>query len=105
MEQIARANPSSHAADPGEVRLDTVNPPAFRQVLASISFDRATQPVVTSDGIAVMIVCSREEKNLAQQGKQEVQAQLLNERVELLSRQLLANLRRKATIDLRANGA
>jgi hypothetical protein len=25
--------------------------------------------------------------------------------VELLSRQLLANLRRKATIDLRANGA
>ena len=61
--------------------------------------------MVTSDGIAVMIVCSREEKNLAQQGKQEVQAQLLNERVELLSRQLLANLRRKATIDLRANGA
>jgi peptidyl-prolyl cis-trans isomerase SurA len=105
MEQAAKANPSSHPADPGEVRLDTVNPPAFRQVLASISFDRATQPVVTSDGIAVMIVCSREEKNLAQQSKQEVQAQLLNERVELLSRQLLANLRRKATIDLRANGA
>ena len=105
MEQAAKANPSSHPADPGEVRLDTVNPPAFRQVPASLPFDRATQPVVTSDGIAVMIVCSREEKNLAQQSKQEVQAQLLNERVELLSRQLLANLRRKAAIDLRANGA
>ena len=33
--------------------------------------------------------------------KQEIQAQLLNERVELLSRQLLANLRRHATIDVR----
>ena len=55
---------------------------------------------MTTDGIAVMIVCSREQKNMAQQSKQEVQAQLLNERVELLSRQLLADLRRQATIDM-----
>ncbi len=105
MEQAAKANNSARPADPGEVRLDSVNPPAFRQILASLPFDRATQPLVTSDGIAVMIVCSRDEKNLAQQSKEEVQAQLLNERVELLSRQLLANLRRNATIDLRRSGA
>jgi peptidyl-prolyl cis-trans isomerase SurA len=82
-----------------------VNPPAFRQVLGSLPFDRASQPLVANDGIAVIIVCSREQKNLAQQSKQEVQAQLLNERVELLSRQLLANLRRHSTIDLRPSGA
>lgn len=105
MEQIAKASNSPRPSDPGEVRLESVNPPAFRQMLASLPFDRATQPVVTADGIAVMIICSREEKNLAQQSKQEVQAQLLNERVELLSRQLLANLRRHATIDRRPNGA
>jgi peptidyl-prolyl cis-trans isomerase SurA len=105
MEQVAKASNSPRPADPGEVRLETVNPAAFRQMLASLPFDRATQPVVTSDGIAVLIVCSREEKNLAQQSKQEVQAQLLNERVELLSRQLLANLRRHAAIDLRPSGA
>ena len=96
MEQVAKANNSPRPADPGEVRLETVNPPAFRQVLASLPFDRASQPLVANDGIAVIIVCSREQKNLAQQSKQEVQAQLLNERVELLSRQLLANLRRHA---------
>lgn len=105
MEQVAKANNSPRPADPGEVRLETVNPAAFRQMLASLPFDRATQPVVTSDGIAVLIVCSRDEKNLAQQSKQEVQTQLLNERVELLSRQLLANLRRRASIDLRPSGA
>jgi peptidyl-prolyl cis-trans isomerase SurA len=104
MEQVAKANNSPRPADPGEVRLESVNPPPFRQILSSLPFDRATQPVVTGDGIAVMIVCSREEKNLAQQSKQEVQAQLLNERVELLSRQLLANLRRHAAIDLRSSG-
>ncbi len=105
MEQAAKANNSPRPADPGEVRLDTVTPLAFRQTLASLPFDHATQPLVTADGIAVMIVCSREEKNLAQESPQEVQAQLLNERVELLSRQLLANLRRHATIDLRPSGA
>jgi peptidyl-prolyl cis-trans isomerase SurA len=61
--------------------------------------------LATNDGITVVIVCSRDQKNLAQQNKQEVQMQLLNERVELLSRQLLANLRRHATIDLRPSGA
>jgi peptidyl-prolyl cis-trans isomerase SurA len=104
MEQAAKTNNSPRPADPGEIRLDSVNPAQFRQMLASLPFDRATQPVVTSDGIAVMIICSREEKNLAQQSKQEIQAQLLNERVELLSRQLLANLRRHASIDLRPSG-
>jgi peptidyl-prolyl cis-trans isomerase SurA len=53
----------------------------------------------------VIIVCSREQKNLAQQSAQDVRTQLLNERVELLSRQLLANLRRHASIDLRTDGA
>jgi peptidyl-prolyl cis-trans isomerase SurA len=105
MEQAAKENNSPRPADPGEIRLETVNPPAFRQVLGSLPFDRASQPLVANDGIAVIIVCSREQKNLAQQSKQEVQGQLLNERVELLSRQLLANLRRHSTIDLRPNGA
>ena len=105
MEEVAKENNSPRPADPGEVNLDTVNPPTFRQVLASIPLSRATEPVVTSDGIAVLIVCSREQKNLAQQSKEEIQAQILNERVELLSRQLLANLRRRATISLRSSGA
>jgi peptidyl-prolyl cis-trans isomerase SurA len=105
MEQAAKANDSARPTDPGEIRLETVNPPAFRQMLATQPFDRASQPLATNDGISVIIVCSREQKNLAQQNKQEIQMQLLNERVELLSRQLLANLRRHATIDVRPSGA
>ena len=105
MEQVAKQNNSARPADPGEIRLEAINPPAFRQMVATQPFDRASQPLVTSDGIAVIIICSREQKNLAQQSKQEVSAQLLNERVELLSRQLLANLRRHAAIDIRTGGA
>jgi peptidyl-prolyl cis-trans isomerase SurA len=105
MEEVAKANNSPRPANPGDIRLESVNPPAFRQVLATLPPDRASQPLVTSEGIAVLVVCSREQKNMAQQSAQEVQTQLLNERVELLSRQTLANLRRHANIDMRAGGA
>jgi peptidyl-prolyl cis-trans isomerase SurA len=105
MEQVVKDNNSTRPADPGEVRLESVNPPAFRQVLATLPLDHASQPLVANDGIAVLIICSREQKNLAQASSQEVRAQLLNERVELLSRQLLANLRRHATIEVRTGGA
>ncbi len=105
MEQAAKANGSSRPANPGDVRLESINPPALRQVLATLPLDKATQPLVTTDGIAVIIVCSREQKNMAQESNDEVRAQLLDDRVELLSRQLLADLRRHAHIEIRSGGA
>jgi peptidyl-prolyl cis-trans isomerase SurA len=103
MEQLAKLNPA-RPADPGPVRLESVNPPAFRQMLATLPADRASQPLVTSDGIAVLIVCSREEKNMASLSKEDIQRQLLGERIELLARQLQRDLRRQAVIDMRSSG-
>ncbi|MDR3534875.1 MAG: peptidylprolyl isomerase [Acetobacteraceae bacterium] len=106
MEQVAKAASPTRPADPGPVRLETVNPPAFRQLLATLPPDRASQPLVSADGIAVLIVCSREQRNLASMSKEDVQRELLGERVELLARQLQRDLRRQSTIDMRsANGA
>jgi peptidyl-prolyl cis-trans isomerase SurA len=106
MEQVAKANNSPRPVDPGEVQLNSINPPPFRQLLGSLPFDHASQPLVASDGIAVVIVCSREEKNLATLTNAEMHQRILSERVELASRQLQRDLRRQATIDMRsANGA
>jgi peptidyl-prolyl cis-trans isomerase SurA len=105
MEQAAKTYGSARPADPGEVRLDSINPPALRQQLSTLPLDKATEPLVTADGIAVLIVCSRGEKNMAQANKEEVRAQLLSERIELLSRQLQADLRRHASIEIRSRGA
>jgi peptidyl-prolyl cis-trans isomerase SurA len=105
MEQVAKQNNSPRPADPGELRLDAMNPPAFRQMVASMPFDHASPPLVTSDGIAVIIVCSREQKNLAQESADTIRGQLLDDKVELMSRQLMADLRRRATIDIRSSGA
>jgi peptidyl-prolyl cis-trans isomerase SurA len=105
MEQANKANNSPRPADPGEVRLEAINPATLRQVLATLPPDRTTQPLVTIDGIAVLILCSREQKNVAQESNDQVRAQLLNDRVELSSRQLIADLRRRARIDIRSGGA
>ena len=106
MEQVAKTyNNAAHPVDPGELRLEGVSPPPFRQLLATLPIGKATQPLVSQDGIAIITVCGREQKNMATLSRPEVQRQLLNERVELLSRQMLRDLRRQANIDIRGRGA
>lgn len=105
MEQQAKADHSPRPPDPGPVRLDAVNPPVFRQLLATIPIDQPSKPLVAPDGIVVMMVCSREKKNLAQETPQQVREQLLLERVENASRQLQHQLQRRAQIDIRHGAA
>lgn len=105
MEQAAKDNASPRPADPGPVRLDSVNPPQFRAMLASQALDRATKPLVSREGIAVMMVCSRGDQNLAQMDRKAIVEQILERRVELLSRQMQQDLRRKANIDVRGEPA
>ncbi|HEY4172543.1 MAG TPA: peptidylprolyl isomerase [Rhodopila sp.] len=105
METAAKAvNPADHPVNPGEVALAGVNPPAFRQVLDSIPLGKPTQPLVARDGIAVITVCTREQKNLGVVTAKEIEQRLVNERIDMLSRQTMRDLRRKATIDQRDHG-
>jgi peptidyl-prolyl cis-trans isomerase SurA len=102
MEATAKAiNGSNRPIDPGEVRVEGVNPPAFRQLLATIPIGKPTEPLISRDGIAVITVCSREQKNVGEVSAAEIQHRLVAERVEMLSRQTMRDLRRKANIDLR----
>ena len=99
MEQLAATNPSTRPADPGEIRLEGVNPPPFREMLTKLPAGKTSQPLVASDGIAVLIICSKGPKNTATLTKDDVRRRLIAERVELASRQLMRDLHRKATIE------
>jgi peptidyl-prolyl cis-trans isomerase SurA len=106
METVAKANnQANHPADPGEVRIQGVNPPAFRQLLETIPIGRATEPLISRDGIAIISVCSREQKNIGEITASEIQHRMVTERVEMVSRQTMRDLHRKANIDLRDRGA
>lgn len=101
MEQVAKEENSPRPANPGDVRLDQVNPPSFREMLSTQPIGVATKPLVSPDEIAVMIVCSRDEKNMAQLSAKEIKQQLFVQRVDLLSRQLVQDLRSQARIEMR----
>lgn len=105
MEQFAKANnPPNRPVDPGEIRLEGVNPPAFRQLLETQPIGKPTEPLVSRDGIAVVSVCSREQKNLGEINAADIQRRLVNERVEMISQQMMRDLHRKANVDIRLGG-
>ena len=104
MEQLAASMHSSRPADPGPIRLENVQPPAFRQMLAALKPGQTSQPLVAPNGIGVMILCSKERKNMAQMTPQEIRLQILSQRVNLLSRQLQQDLRSQADIELHPGG-
>jgi peptidyl-prolyl cis-trans isomerase SurA len=105
MEAAAKANNAANRPiDPGEVRVEGVNPPAFRQLLETIPIGKPTEPLISRDGIAVITVCTREQKNVGEITAAEIQHRLVEERVEMLSLQTMRDLHRKASIDRRDHG-
>ena len=100
MEAAAKAVNSPRPADPGEVRLEGLNGP-MKALLTGMQPDQISRPLISSDGIGLLMVCTREQKNIAEASKDEIGNRLLNERVELVSRQLVRDLRRRAIIDMR----
>ena len=100
MEAANKAAGSVRPADPGEVRLEGLSGP-MRPLLAGLAPNQVSRPLVSTDGIGLVMVCSSTQKNMAEGNKEEIGNRLLNERVELVSRQLLRDLRRRAIIDIR----
>jgi peptidyl-prolyl cis-trans isomerase SurA len=104
-DDIERANTAAGAgrpADPGELRVDGIGNPALRDIVASLPLGRTSQPLIAEDGVAVLMVCSRETKNLGVPTPRELSQRILSERVELTGRQLMRELQRRATIDIRS---
>ncbi len=74
----------------------------MKALLSSMQPGQASKPLVSTDGIGVLMICARDQKNMAEPDKQAISDRLLNDRVELVSRQLVRDLRRRAVIDQRS---
>jgi peptidyl-prolyl cis-trans isomerase SurA len=102
MEAASQTSGSDRPADPGQVREEQLNPPPLRALIAALPPRQASQPIVAPDGIAVIMVCSRERRNEAEVTPAMARAQIVRERAELLSRQTQRDLRRRAQIEQRS---
>jgi peptidyl-prolyl cis-trans isomerase SurA len=92
---------SGRPSDPGQVTLETLAP-AMAAILSKLDPGKPSQPLVAQDGIAVVMVCSKETANSGLPSKRELEDRILADRVELASRQLQRELRRRAIIEERA---
>lgn len=102
MEEAARQVRSPRPADPGqELRLEMQQGP-IRDVLAQLRPGEPTRPLISPDGITVLMLCNRRVENVAQPNPEQVGLSILRERADLLSRQMMRDLRRRADINVRS---
>jgi peptidyl-prolyl cis-trans isomerase SurA len=101
MEAANKAAAGPRPANPGDLRLEGL-PGPMRAVLEKLPDNHASQPLVAEDGIMVLMVCSRTQKNLGVPSREELADHILNERFERASRQLMRELQRRAMLDQRS---
>lgn len=77
-------------------------PPAVRALVDGVPAGVASAPTRVREGVTVLMVCSRERPGITLPDRREVADRLLQQRLSLLARQHLRNLRLSAVIDVRA---
>lgn len=102
VEAANKAQGNKRASDPGDIRLDHLNP-QMQQLLGSLKPGQASKALVTPDGVMVVMLCGSQQKNLAAMTREDIANELVSDRVELASRQLQQDLRRRALIDQRSS--
>ena len=86
------------ARDVGEVPLKQLNP-ELRTILKAIDANQATPPINTPDGFIIFVVCGRRMPETTMPGNDEIQNQMEQQRIAMMARRYLRDLRRDAIID------
>ena len=100
IEAANAAQGGTRPSNPGDIRLDRMNP-QMQALLKAMQPGQASKALVTPQGVMVLMVCSSTQKNLAAMTRDDIADQLIQQRVELSSRQLLQDLKRRALIEQR----
>lgn len=100
VEDINKESGEKRPSDPGELPLESMNP-QMQEVIAPLPLNKLSRPLITPDGISLIMVCSKKEKNFASRSPSEIADQLMSERVEQTARQLDNDLHRRAIINKR----
>ncbi|CAI3926024.1 Peptidyl-prolyl isomerase [Commensalibacter communis] len=104
-QQVEEANQkagNTRPSDPGPMQLERMNP-EMGNVLQGLQPGQVSKPLVSIDGIALIMVCTKEKKNIADISTSEIANQLLSQRVEQVSQQLDRDLHRQAIIEMHTN--
>ena len=85
------------SGDLGEVKVSDL-PGNLRNVVANLDIGVPSQPISRPDGIAILMVCSRKGEGI---NRDEIEAGLRRERIDMLARRHLRDLRKAANVEMR----
>jgi peptidyl-prolyl cis-trans isomerase SurA len=100
MERLARDVGATQPVDIGTLKLGDL-PDDLRATVASLPIGQASQPVRLTDGYIVLMVCDRSESTSGLPSREEVMRLLGSQRVEMMARRYMRDLRRVAFVDIR----
>ncbi|QCE34238.1 peptidylprolyl isomerase [Acetobacteraceae bacterium] len=103
MEELNDKLGARKAGNPGTQVMERL-PPQMHSILEKLPNKTSTKPLVAGDGISLLMICTRQSRNLAQLTPGQIADQLMNERIEQAARQLQRALQRKAVIEIRPAG-
>jgi peptidyl-prolyl cis-trans isomerase SurA len=73
----------------------------LRQVLSPLEIGQPSEPIITEEGIIVFLVCGRTQPEVHMPTFDEIMGQLEQQRLAMMSRRYLRDLRRDAIVDYR----
>lgn len=95
--RIAEERGVGGQADLGEVPVDRL-PENVLQALRELPEQQASEPLEVSGGYSIFVVCNRIEDGI---DRREIEEELIRERLELMARRYMRDLRRQANVDIR----
>lgn len=97
---VAKSLNAPEPIDLGRVRQGDLSP-AIRDAVAPVEAGKASAPVPQPGGISIFVVCERESVMSDLPSRPEIRQRLENEKLEVLARRLMRDLKRAAFIDIR----
>lgn len=95
--EVAKQLGAPGSGDLGTVRLADL-PASIRQAVTPLEIGAPSPPVAVGGGLAVLVVCDRQESGI---DRDRIEQQLVNERLDMMVRRYLRDLRRNANVDIR----
>ncbi len=96
--ELAKEMGTPQPATAAEFRLGELNE-QLRRIVSDIAVGVASEPLLNTSGIQIIMVCSRQEASALP--RDQIRETLLRQRADMLSRRYLRDLRRAAFVDLR----
>ncbi len=88
-------------AEPRSLRLGDVNP-AIRDAVRPLRAGQTTEPIRAGDTLVVRVVCARQDPPSALPSREDAEDILVRQRLQLLARRYLRDLRRQANVEIRS---